>query len=46
MRRFQTIENLRLALLEFAEWYNTHWLVARHRHKTRGQVRADQQHNQ
>jgi hypothetical protein len=34
MRRFQTIENLRLALLEFADWYNTHWLVARHRHKT------------
>ena len=40
---FETIEDLRLALLEFAAWYNTHWLVARHGHRTPAQVRADQQ---
>ena len=43
VQSFQTIEDLRLALLEFADWYNTHWLVARHRHRTPAQVRADQQ---
>ena len=43
VRHFETIEALRLALLEFAAWYNTHWLVARHRHRTPAQVRADQQ---
>ncbi len=36
-------EALRLALLEFAAWYNTHWLVARHGHRTPAQIRADQQ---
>ncbi|HYN38621.1 MAG TPA: SDR family NAD(P)-dependent oxidoreductase, partial [Rhodospirillales bacterium] len=40
---FETIEELRLALLDFAAWYNTHWLVARHGHRTPAQVRADQQ---
>ncbi|MGZ9032930.1 MAG: IS3-like element ISMtsp5 family transposase, partial [Rhodospirillales bacterium] len=29
VRHFETIEELRLALLDFAAWYNTHWLVAR-----------------
>jgi transposase InsO family protein len=43
VRSFQTIEALRLALIEFADWYNSHWLVARHRHRTPAQVRADQQ---
>ena len=43
VRHFETIEELRLALLDFAAWYNTHWLVARHRHRTPAQVRADQQ---
>jgi putative transposase len=43
VRYFQTIEELRLALIEFADWYNTHWLVARHRHRPPAQVRADQQ---
>jgi putative transposase len=33
---------LRLALLDFAAWYNTHWLVARHGHRTPAQIRADQ----
>ena len=43
VRHFETIEELRLALLDFADWYNTHWLVARHGHRTPAQVRADQQ---
>ena len=43
VRHFETIEELRLALLDFAGWYNTHWLVARHGHRTPAQVRADQQ---
>lgn len=43
VRTFETIEELRLALLEFAAWYNSHWLVARHGHRTPVQVRADQQ---
>lgn len=42
VRTFDTVEELRLALLEFAAWYNTHWLVARHGHRTPAQVRADQ----
>src|SRR5512132_1763708 len=43
VQRFETIEDLRLALLEFADCYNTHWLVARHDHRTPAQVRAEQQ---
>ena len=43
VRHFETIEELRLALLDFAAWYNTHWLVARHRHRTPAEVRAAQQ---
>src|SRR5512140_2665965 len=39
VRHFETIEELRLALLEFAAWYNTHWLVARHGHKKPAQIR-------
>ena len=42
VRHFETIEELRLALLDFAAWYNTHWLVARHGHRTPAQIRADQ----
>jgi hypothetical protein len=30
-------------LLDFAAWYNTHRLVARHGHRTPAQIRADQQ---
>src|SRR5512147_1049865 len=43
VRHFETVEELRLALLDFATWYNTHWLVARHGHRTPAQIRADQQ---
>jgi putative transposase len=43
VQRFETIEDLRLALLAFADCYNTHWLVARHGHRTPTQVRVDRQ---
>jgi putative transposase len=39
---FDTIEELRRALVEFARHYNQAWLVARHGHRTPAQVRADQ----
>lgn len=43
VRHFETVEELRLALLDFAAWYNTNWLVARHGNRTPAQVRANQQ---
>ncbi len=43
VRTFETIEELRLALIEFAQWYSTQWLVARHGYMTPAQVRAEQQ---
>lgn len=39
---FDTVEELRRALAEFARYYNETWLVARHGHRTPAQVRADQ----
>jgi len=42
VRTFETIEELRAALVEFARRYNETWLVARHGYRTPAQVRADQ----
>src|SRR5713101_5630648 len=42
VRSFDTIEELRAALVEFATRYNDTWLVARHGYRTPAQVRADQ----
>ena len=42
VRTFDTIEELRAALVEFASHYNETWLVARHGYRTPAQVRADQ----
>lgn len=39
-RWFETVEDLRLALLAFKELYNKEWLVERHGHRTPSQVRA------
>jgi hypothetical protein len=39
-QQFETIEDLRLALLAFKERYNREWLVKRHGHRTPSQVRA------
>ena len=42
VRTFDTIEELRAALVDFATRYNETWLVARHGYRTPVQVRADQ----
>ena len=34
VRTFETIEDLRIALLEFRDTYNTTWLIQRHRYLT------------
>ena len=40
-RWFETIEDLRLALLAFKERYNRKWLVERHGHRTPSEIRAE-----
>ena len=39
VKYFSTIEELRLALLEFRDTYNKKWIIERHRYKTPEQVR-------
>ena len=42
VRHFATIEELRLALAEFAALHNASWLRERHGHRTPDQIRAEQ----
>jgi putative transposase len=42
VRRFDTVEELRLALLAFRQTYNQSWIIERHGYRTPAQVRADQ----
>jgi putative transposase len=42
VRRFDTVEELRLALLAFRQIYNQGWIIERHGYRTPAQVRADQ----
>jgi transposase InsO family protein len=42
IRRFATVEELRLALLKFKNAYKHKWMVGRHGYKTPAQVRAAQ----
>ena len=42
VRRFDTVEELRLALLAFRQTYNQSWIIQRHGYKTPAQVRAEQ----
>jgi putative transposase len=42
VKTFDTIEELRVALVEFAVHYNKTWLVARHGYKTPARVRVEQ----
>jgi transposase InsO family protein len=42
VRRFDTVEELRLALLAFRQTYNQSWIIERHGYKTPARVRADQ----
>ena len=42
VRRFETIEELRQALLAFKESYNSNWLIDRHGFQTPKAVRQNQ----
>jgi transposase InsO family protein len=42
VRWFDTIEELRQALLEFQRTYNEHWLIERHGHRPPAAIRRDQ----
>jgi putative transposase len=42
VQTFDTIKDLRAALVEFATHYNKTWLVARHCYRTPAQVRDEQ----
>ena len=42
VRRFATIEELRLALIAFQQTYNRSWIVEQHGYRTPAQVRAGQ----
>jgi len=42
VRRFDTVEELRLALTAFKQTYNQTWIIGRHGYRTPAQVRADQ----
>ena len=42
VRRFGTVEELRLALLAFQRTYNQSWIIERHGYRTPAQVRAEQ----
>jgi putative transposase len=42
VRRFDTVEELRLALLAFQRTYNQGWIIERHGYRTPAQVRAEQ----
>ena len=42
VRTFHTVEELRLALIDFRQSYNEHWLIERHGHRSPAQFRRDQ----
>src|SRR4051794_36543277 len=42
VRRFNTVEELRLALIAFRQTYNQSWIIERHGYKMPAQIRADQ----
>ena len=42
VRRFETVEELRLALQASKETYNRTWIIERHGYRTPAQVRSDQ----
>ena len=41
VRSFETIEELRLALLEFQRTYNEQWMLAKYDYRSPAQVRRD-----
>lgn len=42
VRTFRTVEELRLALIDFRRTYNEHWLIERHGHRSPAQFRRHQ----
>ena len=42
VQTFRTVEELRLALIEFRQTYNAHWLIERHGYRSPTQFRRDQ----
>lgn len=42
VRRFNTVEELRLALIAFRQTYNQTWIIERNGYQTPAQVRAEQ----
>ena len=42
VRTFRTVEDLRLALIDFRRTYNESWLIERHGHRSPDQFRRDQ----
>ena len=42
VRTFETVEELRQALLAFRETYNEHWLIERHGHRSPARFRRNQ----
>jgi putative transposase len=42
VRTFRDVEELRLALIDFRQTYNEHWLIERHGHRPPAQLRRDQ----
>ena len=42
VRTFRTVEELRLALIDFRRTYNENWLIERHGHRSPAQFRRDQ----
>lgn len=42
VRTFRTVDELRLALIEFRRTYNENWLIERHGHRSPAQFRRDQ----
>lgn len=45
IRFFDTVEDLRRALMEFKHRYNQHWLIERHGFRSPAVVRAEYQQN-
>ena len=41
VRTFRTVEELRLALIEFRRTYNGSWLIERHCHRSPAKLRRD-----
>lgn len=41
VRSFETVEELRQALLEFKEYYNNHWIMSKYGYKTPAQIHRE-----